>query len=265
VHKLWLRWCKTASEPLRDSLVIIQDFSNKAAASASNIDSSPTKNQTVEASGGVTALSVDYASQKPHVEKAKEIFDFELEGACTLCHKDMAHDAGVYTICPNPSCKSVTHLSCLSNHYLKGSPEALVPITGLCPGCNSELKWVDVVKELTLRMRGEKDLEKLLKVKKPRKKKATTSSQVAVDVSDSEDDEEAAEMEDEMNILNQFDQQARDSGPGEDEHVSDDDSDLDSTMSQSTTGIKPSRSRTNKTKTVKMVIQDSDWDDAIEL
>jgi structure-specific endonuclease subunit SLX1 len=130
------------------------------------------------------------------------------------------------------------------------------------------LKWIDVVKELSLRMRGEKDLEKLLKVKKTRKKKATTSSQAAMEVSEDEDDEEAAEMEEEMEMLNQFDQQAGDLGPDHAWNKDYDlDSDLESTMSQNSKVQKSrkSKSKSTKGKTTKTIIQDSDWDDAIEL
>lgn len=265
VHKLWLRWCKTVAGPLRDTIRIVEDFSNEEAGHSSDLEASPSKKQNLESSGGIHALPVDYSHQKSHVEKAKEVFDFELEGSCAICQQNLAHDGGVYTICPGSDCKSVTHLSCLSEHFLAGESEALVPITGHCPGCKAELNWVDVVKELSLRMRGEKEVEQLLKVKKARKKKAA-SSQAVVDVSDEEDDEEAAEMMEEMDMLTQFDREAGDLGLDHAWNSSDDnESELESVIGQSVKNQKSPKSKSTKSKATKTVIQDSDWDDAIEL
>lgn len=147
-------------------------------------------------------MLVDYSNEKPHVEKAKIIVDFEREGLCAICHSDMEHDAGIYTICPNQGCESVTHLTCLSQHFLKDEEDALVPVKGQCPTCKAQIKWVDVVKELSLRIRGQKEVEKLLKGKRVRKGKAVTSSQATnIDNGEEEDEDEEDEMENEIERL----------------------------------------------------------------
>ena len=145
-------------------------------------------------------MTVDYSNEKPHVEKGKNIVDFEREGSCAICHADLEHDAGIYTICPNNACESVTHLTCLSRHFLKDEEDALLPVKGHCPTCKVEVRWVDVVTELSLRIRGQKEIEKLLRVKRVRKGKAVTASQ-ATNIDEEEDEEDDDELEDEIDML----------------------------------------------------------------
>lgn len=255
---------------MRDTITIIQDFNDDAAASGSEGESSSKTQAKSPTNSGIYALSVDYTEQKSHVEKSKEIIDFEMEGKCTLCDQDLEHDGGMYTVCTNKDCNNVTHMSCLSKHFLAEETDDLIPITGTCPSCKSELKWVDVVKELSLRMRGQKELEQLLKVKRARKKKEATTSQAISDNSDDEDDAEAADMEEEMEMLNQFDQAPVGSQVGDGWHDAEeadnmDDSDNASASSNIVESRKAMAPGAIATVTSKTVIEDSDWDDAIEI
>lgn len=191
---------------MQDSISIIQDFSAQQAIGEDGVASNGNQMRP-PSGGGIDGLVVDYANEKLHVEKAKEMVDFEMEGQCTLCSHDMAHDEGLFTICPNPTCQSATHLTCLSKHFLKGQ-DAILPVRGTCPACQAELRWIDVIKELTLRMRGQKDIEKLLKPKRARKPKETSGSQAITDdrSADEDEDEEMDAMEDELEELREFDQ-----------------------------------------------------------
>lgn len=217
--------------------------------------------------GGIEALSVDYTNQKEHVEKSKNIIDFELEGECAVCHKGMEHDDGIYTICPSSGCQSVTHMMCLSKHFLKGEKDTLIPVHGTCPSCKANLRWVDVVKETTLRMRGEKEILKLLKperVKKPKNVKGVATSQV-VEEDDDEDEAADLEMEQEMELLNELADAPKGSQVGDSWHASNDsDSDADS-IATAASEMKTTSHKPGKVGGLKMVIEDSDWDDAIEL
>ncbi|KAF4627757.1 hypothetical protein G7Y89_g10394 [Cudoniella acicularis] len=190
VHRAWLKWTKAASESIRESIPVIEDVPlSESGASGDEKIGSPARKKRKNGHG-IAALPIDYAAQKPYVEKAKEIVDFEREGKCEICHTELEHehDAGLYTICPNTGCESVTHLTCLAKHFLKGDENAMVPIKGECPNCKVELLWVDIVKELTLRIRGQKEVQRLLKVKRTRKTKAGTSSQPVIDSSETEED-----------------------------------------------------------------------------
>ncbi|KAG9244711.1 hypothetical protein BJ878DRAFT_397805, partial [Calycina marina] len=195
VHESWLKMCKTAREPIRSSVPIVTDFPPDAIPDSEDEGTEiegPKKRQKV--SHGIGALGVEYEEFREHVVKAKEIFEFEREGRCAVCEEDLEHDAGIYTICPSPGCQSVTHLTCLSKHFLEDDKNTLIPTEGSCPSCNLELKWISVVKELSLRMRGQKEVEKLLRVKRARKGKAT-SPQAVVGSDNELSDEEVEEEE----------------------------------------------------------------------
>ncbi|KAH6664512.1 hypothetical protein B0J14DRAFT_247072 [Halenospora varia] len=166
VHTAWLKWVKATRESIRTSIPIVEDFPPTGKIlSGDDIISSP-KSKKRKLDHGIDTLPIDYANQKAHVEKAKEIIDFEREGKCKICSVDLEHSGGLFAVCPETGCETVSHLTCLSKHFLGDDEDALVPITGKCPGCETELIWTDVVKELTLRTRGQKEVQKLLKAKR---------------------------------------------------------------------------------------------------
>ncbi|KAE9364672.1 hypothetical protein N431DRAFT_354204 [Stipitochalara longipes BDJ] len=259
VYKAWLKWCKTATEPIRDSITIIQDFPPSDPVSGDESDSP--KQKKAKHTHGIAALTVDYSNEKTYVEKGKNIIDFEREGSCAICHNDLEHAAGIYAICPNHACESVTHLTCLSKHFLTDEEEALVPVTGQCSACNSEIKWVDVVKELSLRIRGQKEVEKLLKEKRVRKGKAATASQATNIEEDDEDDEvehEIAEMLRESN----FGRMDTDMSNTWHEIDNSEDSDTDSIISNTSRAKQATSYKGVQAIGLQTVIEDTDWEDA---
>lgn len=230
-------------------------------------------------SRGIGVLDINYSTNKPHVEKGKNIVEFEREGSCAICRTDLEHDAGIYTICPNPDCEAVSHLTCLSKHFLSSADEdALVPIAGSCPSCHAEHKWVDVVKELSLRMRGQKEVEKLLKKKRARKVRATLSGSQAMLSSESEDEEADRQEDEERNdfvpVGGTGSAEATDEWHQIDDSEDSDTGSIISTASMPTSALvakskprttKPATGEAKKGKakpTLSIVIEDSDWDDA---
>lgn len=263
MYKSWLKWCKSAAEPVRENIKIIQDFP-PAKDEVSDSEGSPRAKKR-KLNHGIQGLAVAYENEKAHVEKGRNIVDFEREGSCAICQHQLEHGDGIYTICPAPECESVTHLTCLSQHFLKDDDDSLVPIKGRCPSCGTELRWVDVVKELTLRMRGQKEVDKLLKVKRARKGKGT-ASQAAIESSDegSEMDEEAQrqEFEDQLQELIDSDQERRKAVDEWHEIDDSDDSDTRSINSRTSVPSKPAGTQAKKAARLDAIIEDSDWDDA---
>lgn len=251
-----MKWTKVAANAIPSSTTIIQDYSPKLLPGS---ESSPRAKKT-KPDHGIQALKVDYSDQKSHVEKAKEIVDFEREGSCAICERDLEHDGGVYAICPNSGCQSVSHLTCLSKYFLKGDQDALVPISGKCPSCKADLKWVNIVKELTMRMRGQKEVEKLLKVKRARKGKAVKSSQAITESSDDDIDDDR----DEELVFNDLRLGIQSADTGDSWHVisDSDNSDAGSVTSNASYNKGASPYRPRRPIGLKAVIEDSDWDDA---
>ncbi|KUJ17708.1 uncharacterized protein LY89DRAFT_584753 [Mollisia scopiformis] len=266
VHKAWLKWCKTAPEPIRETIKIIQDFS-VSKIEVSDTDGSPRAKRR-KVGHGIQGLEIGYANEKMHVEKAKNIVDFEHEGSCAICREHLEHDEGVYALCPAPGCQSATHLTCLGQHFLKYEKDSLVPIKGNCPSCNTELRWIDVVKELSLRMRGQKEVDKLLKKKRLRRDKAT-ASQAVIESSESEEETdeelERQEIEAQLRELSDLDPGETVEGGDRWHEVDDSDSDTRSVDSNISLASKHATTQANKATSLKPIIEDSDWDDAAEL
>ncbi|TGO22067.1 hypothetical protein BPAE_0184g00160 [Botrytis paeoniae] len=201
LHKAWVKWSKAATGSLRDTLPIIPDF--PPAESKVNDEDGETRDRLY----GIEALKVAYEDTKSHLEKGERIFHSDMKESCDICDQELRHNSGLYIICPNIDCNSITHMSCLSQHFLQGekdeqSSEHLVPVQGMCPGCQMEIRWIDVVTELSLRVRGQKVVEKLLKPKRVKKGKSTAPSQAIVE---SEGDEEEEKEEKEQELEDYFD------------------------------------------------------------
>lgn len=117
---------------------------------------------------GIHALPLDHLPLTPYLEKGQDIITFEREGTCVVCHEHLDHGKGLYAICSHGSCEGVGHLNCWSRHILHQQGEnqdsaVILPMQGRCPNCDGVVRWGDMMRELTLRTRGQKEVDKLLK------------------------------------------------------------------------------------------------------
>lgn len=127
----------------------------------------------------LSALPISYTNLKPVLSKAKDIFDFELEGTCSICAEDLPHDHGVYALCPHLDCTAVSHVTCLARAWLADADpnsDTLLPEKGICASCGHESLWIDLAKEITLRLRGPNEIAKILKEKRKKKDAEDTKS-----------------------------------------------------------------------------------------
>ncbi|KAI1391681.1 uncharacterized protein F4822DRAFT_397446 [Hypoxylon trugodes] len=170
VYEEWKKWCRTVNEPLRDTIRISTDF-EPPRSNSENTENEGTSEGT-EHPWGIHALPLDYAPMKEYATKTRSIYDFERQGDCVFCGEHMELGEGLHATCSNAGCEGTGHVSCWSQHLLakEADEEAIIPLSGQCPSCNGEVLWGDLMKETTLRVRGAKEVDKLLK--KPRKRKA---------------------------------------------------------------------------------------------
>lgn len=178
VHKVWEKTKAAAKEPLRPNLPVITDFGPSTTTSARTLESEDEGDAPKSPSWGINALPVDYVPIKDYVAKGREVFGFEREGHCVVCREHMPPGEGVYALCANDGCEGVGHLSCWSRHLIppRERQDSLLPVDGTCPKCSGKIQWVDMMKELTLRTRGSKEVDRLLKKKRVPKAKAKTKA-----------------------------------------------------------------------------------------
>lgn len=188
IHTKWGKYCTTPGlEPLRRTLPVVADFeptvvgTSAASSSAKPAHESWSDDDSASEGGeagpvekptgpiwGIHALPLDHYPLATYLEKGQNIISFEQEGMCVVCHQQLEHGKGIYAICSNGDCKGVGHLDCWSRHLLhqRGDSDndaALLPMEGRCPKCEGTVRWGDMMKELTLRTRGQTEVDKVLR------------------------------------------------------------------------------------------------------
>ncbi|KAF1967267.1 hypothetical protein BU23DRAFT_542987 [Bimuria novae-zelandiae CBS 107.79] len=143
----------------------------------------------------IRQISVAYEDCKTHVEKAKALIDEQRSRSCGVCSTRLKMVTEPVLVCPVTTCRTVCHIQCLSNWFLaqENTQDAMIPIEGTCPGCHTPLNWSTLVKELSLRARGQKEIEAMFKPKRKRKADGAPESEVAEPEELDEEDEDLDE------------------------------------------------------------------------
>ncbi|KAI1640712.1 GIY-YIG catalytic domain-containing protein [Biscogniauxia mediterranea] len=172
-HTVWEERVEASEEQLRPSIRVHTDFG----------PSSPSEK---DKPWGIHALPLDYDPIKEYVRKAQSLHAVESEPSCLVCGKALLPGRGLYATCPNAECDGTGHVSCWSRNLLryinndKTKDDEIIPVEGRCPKCRTVVNWGVMMKEMSLRVRGSKEVDKLLskKTRKPqaRADKLTTSS-----------------------------------------------------------------------------------------
>ena len=102
---------------------------------------------------GVSAGTLDMI---PYDQNAKTLDGLD-SFMCNICEKhvdiETPHN---WLSCTSDSCPMLSHLICLSTHFLKKENESLdipniIPLQGACPSCHKDLKWGNLIKEMKSR------------------------------------------------------------------------------------------------------------------
>ncbi|KAI1786373.1 hypothetical protein LXA43DRAFT_59068 [Ganoderma leucocontextum] len=96
-----------------------------------------------------------------HLRKGSLIFVPDRDLRCSICHDAVQHDGDplATALCPTTSCTAVSHLTCLSRHFLaieasSSSNSDIIPRGGRCASCNAYILWGDVVRGCYRRREG---------------------------------------------------------------------------------------------------------------
>ncbi|TID13403.1 Structure-specific endonuclease subunit slx1 [Venturia nashicola] len=150
----------------------------------------------------IEKLDFSYSGTKAHLEKSKTLLEGNQRNACPICNIIIKNDPLV-VVCPHADCSSVSHIQCLSTDFLHqehgdGGRKMITPIEGPCPICNKTTKWRDLVQELSLRQRGQKEVEQLFKPTRKRKSDEADESDDELDVAEDEATSGFIELEEEI-------------------------------------------------------------------
>ena len=136
----------------------------------------------------IQAIPVAYEDCKPYIDKVKAMLEDGNLRSCGVCRAEANKATSLVLVCPLEECRTVCHMSCMSRRFVAedGSRDSLIPIEGTCPGCQSRLKWSTLIKELSLRTRGQQEMEAMSKPKR-RKKAASISEPETIGLGEDED------------------------------------------------------------------------------
>ncbi|MCJ1257630.1 Slx4p interacting protein [Lignoscripta atroalba] len=176
VYHVWQRWSDRVDGQIRSGIKIILDLEELAEHTATddslmNTQAEGKRKLEARGKGGLNGLDVGYAASKPHLEKSLFMLAESETNKCSVCAEDMGAQTAVAVVCPVEGCRTASHLTCLSMRFLQeeGQGALIVPTSGSCPCCKTEMQWIDLIKEMSLRARGEKELTQLMR--KPRERK----------------------------------------------------------------------------------------------
>jgi structure-specific endonuclease subunit SLX1 len=225
---------------LPDKIKVILDGDNLATA--------PDANQRDEHApvGNINNLSIDYTRLEDFLEKSTFMLDDPDDLQCTVCKGSISPNEEQIVVCPHPNCRGTSHLLCLSTTFLDATnePDLLVPTQGTCPSCGNTVQWVTMMRELSLRNRGDKEARAVLRRKEKRVRKESAAMEGS-SVPRSSSTEPRSLLEEPTQD---------DLGPNWFEEVDiESDSDFE--------GRQKHRSTQPPSK-LEIVIEDSDWDDA---
>ena len=218
--------------------------------------------------GGIEGLDIGYSNLKNHIEKSIcFLADYETL-KCAVCAEKLDPRTAVALVCPRENCRAASHINCLATKFIKdeGAGSAITPISGRCPGCKKELQWIDLIKESSLRIRGEKEVAIITKKPKERKTKVpkmidmTPQPEAHLYDEDGEADPDEDPVAAEMRAMNASD----DSLPDDWQYQIDDDESMVSVMSGHSAVIVAANPPKLSSSAPKFpaVIEDSELDDA---
>lgn len=273
VYDVWVRWSERADEKIQNGIRILLDLkqpeeSTKAVEVPKNQMTQNTNSKGSD-NGGVHGVDVGYTSLKGYLEKSLFLLAGGGSNICAVCTKDIGPRVTMVLVCSHENCRSAFHLTCLAQSFLKSEREEglVLPKSGTCPQCKLELQWIDLVKEMSLRIRGEREVARLMK--RPRVRQIRSSKHKimpppnAFDEDEGEDDTDSGQgsADDDSDTLSDIE----DPSLSDWRYLEDEDDRMSITSTVSNPSCldvsSPVRSKAQDAK-LGTVIEDSDWDDA---
>ncbi|KAL8970883.1 MAG: hypothetical protein Q9183_001311 [Haloplaca sp. 2 TL-2023] len=222
--------------------------------------------------GKIEDIDVTYSSLKPHLEKSVALHTDAGPTMCAVCNNAVRMLKSTVLTCSSESCPAAFHMACLAKQASgneQGS-EDLIPFDVHCPLCQKRYQWNDLVRELSLRMRGGEGLSRPVQDSRARKSKAATASASRKNLGDADrldpqTGSSRADLENGDTIADMLIMES-DDAPLSDgwNEIGDDDDYLSVGSAHSRASSRPGSPLrlTSEPPKLKTVIEDSEWDSA---
>lgn len=214
--------------------------------------------------GGVEGLDITYSGLKSHIEKSISLVVDGGITRCSVCMNQLDLQNSSVMICPSEGCRAISHMACLARECSQDSLRtALLPTQSRCPQCHVEHRWIDLVRELSLRVRGENGIAQLLKGPRMRKREATEDQILNVDPFATEGGDDAA-RNNQMPVADDLLAMDTEDDPLPDDwhELGEDSQSMASTDSRVSSRHGSPVRHTQRRQQLPAVIEDSEWDSA---
>lgn len=228
---------------------------------------------------GIHALDVTFRPMKDQLKRTLSILNMH-HVRCAVCKEDMDLRSSLALICVAENCASASHMTCLADRFLtaEGCTGSVLPVGGDCPSCGIALKWKELVMDLSLRMRGEKERQDLFRQRRSQKKSGAASSAGLAANDDLSEDEMGEESDMDMEHPDLVIPAEHEDLDSDTDQLQDEWLDVDNVSTNNLQAVQPSRVRRGPQQTRpkpahkqskkraslsrETVIEDSDWDEA---
>ena len=254
-YKAWQKCCQDALEPIPQSFPVDLDL-KEVEEDPNSMQGKRRRKEDDYGKGGIEGLDTTYSSYRPALEKSQFLIVDGETLECAVCNSPLTWDHDLIVACTGAECNALSHVKCLSDHFLHGLDQAvIIPDKGRCPSCNTPLQWQELMMEMSLRLRAPKQVAKMLS-KRNKNGASVAASQQSV-AGYSEDEEELGPDEAEP-VANEI------ALPGDEtvEDESDDSASITSTASETTPKKAKARAPLGIKRRLPSVVEESDWEGA---
>ena len=151
VHQKWKQESSRADGLLSDTVNVILDVNSDLHSTRSGGQSA------IDGRGTIERLDLSNKWLESYREKAVFLLDDGEQFDCSVCKGSLQLEDDLVLVCPQQSCKCVSHLKCLAATFLEEERvnDKVIPSEGPCPACHSTLEWPMLIRELSRRTRGQ--------------------------------------------------------------------------------------------------------------
>jgi structure-specific endonuclease subunit SLX1 len=247
VYKVYCKHIAEKKEQLRSGIEVVLDENATKVVGKKKKDALVEPAAAVQLTNPIESMEFGYSSLKPHLEKSKAVLDPSAKPICSICKSGVEAEKSFAVVCPHTDCSATSHVHCLSADFLRqeNNSDSILPVSGNCPSCHTHTQWSSLVRELSLRKRGGKEIEKLFKIPRRKKGDAVDAAVSAMEAKERDDDEEGEVEGDESEEERRFEE-------------------FEAEASMIDLSESPKRVR-RRSKSPSLEIKDSDWDDIDEL
>lgn len=276
VHDVWLRWSEGADGKIPNDTEVLLDLkqiteNSEAVEILPSTHVKGNRKREAVGKGGVEGVDIGYSHLRGHLEKSALLLAENETNVCVVCSKAIKTQKTIALVCPRTTCKAASHMSCLAHRFLQEEKQdvSIIPTSGACPSCGSKLHWIELVKELSLRAKDEKEVARLMKKPKACAAKDSVSKKAPSSLLGhkrtslpSASDDDQSTTEDDSDTV-QFPEQ----NLPEDWQYQEDEDDVSSTASAASDfsiGLATigSSKEVHCARGLPILIEDSEWDDA---